>query len=212
MKVFIVNNQFISDDIKKHIRASNKNINLSEHSSYSEIFSLLKADTDTSFFIIDTEDRCIDWRESIAIISGRVPTSKIILLTDSPNHADMEYGCEHNVVGFILKSFSAQQQQLIFDFIFAGGVFYPPIFNSKNQKNGNLLNEKLSSALEYSSLTNRQEEVLVNLCKGLSNKQIAHEMQLAEATVKLHVNALLRSLGVSNRTHAVITAQKLGIV
>ena len=46
----------------------------------------------------------------------------------------------------------------------------------------------------------------------MSNKQIAYEIGVSEATVKLHINALLRSVGATNRTQAVITAQKMGII
>ena len=59
-------------------------------------------------------------------------------------------------------------------------------------------------------LTNRQYEVLKYLSQGLSNKQIAYQMNVSEATVKLHINALLRAVGATNRTQAVIKAQKIG--
>ena len=61
-------------------------------------------------------------------------------------------------------------------------------------------------------LTNRQSQVLDLIAQGKSNKQIAYEMGVSEATVKLHINALLRSLKVTNRTQAVITAQKIGLI
>lgn len=62
------------------------------------------------------------------------------------------------------------------------------------------------------NLTTRQSEVLGLIAEGLPNKQIAYKLGVSEATVKLHINALLRSLGVTNRTQAVITAQKMGIL
>jgi DNA-binding NarL/FixJ family response regulator len=48
--------------------------------------------------------------------------------------------------------------------------------------------------------------------QGLSNKQIAYQMNVSEATVKLHINALLRAVGATNRTQAVIKSQQMGIV
>jgi DNA-binding NarL/FixJ family response regulator len=61
-------------------------------------------------------------------------------------------------------------------------------------------------------LTNRQFEVLSYLAQGLSNKQIAYQMGVSEATVKLHINALLRAVEANNRTQAVIKAQKMGVI
>ena len=47
---------------------------------------------------------------------------------------------------------------------------------------------------------------------GLSNKQIAHEMGVSEATVKLHINAMLKYLQATNRTQALVNAQKMNLL
>ena len=73
------------------------------------------------------------------------------------------------------------------------------------------LKEGITPVEKY-RLTPRQVEVLRYLALGLQNKQIAYEMNVSEATVKLHINALLRHLHVENRTNAVVTAQRLGIL
>lgn len=61
-------------------------------------------------------------------------------------------------------------------------------------------------------LTNRQVEVLQCLAKGLSNKQIAYELSIKYATVKMHVNAILKALESFNRTEAVIKAKDMGLI
>ena len=55
-------------------------------------------------------------------------------------------------------------------------------------------------------LTKRQSEVLALLTKGLSNKEIARMIGIAEATTKIHVAALLRNIGARNRTEAAFVA------
>jgi DNA-binding NarL/FixJ family response regulator len=60
-------------------------------------------------------------------------------------------------------------------------------------------------------LTERQREVLQRLTQGSSNKQIARDLGLSENTVKVHVAAILRALGASNRTEAALQARALGI-
>lgn len=60
-------------------------------------------------------------------------------------------------------------------------------------------------------LTPRQRDVLAMLRQGKSNKEIARDLDLAEITVKLHVTAILRALGVENRTQAAILAAKVGM-
>lgn len=61
------------------------------------------------------------------------------------------------------------------------------------------------------ALTERQIEVLSQLMEGKSNKQISRELDLAEATVKVHVRSILRALDASSRTEAVVTASRLGL-
>jgi DNA-binding NarL/FixJ family response regulator len=61
-------------------------------------------------------------------------------------------------------------------------------------------------------ITSRQLAVLRLLHKGFSSKQVAHELQIAEGTVKNHTLALLRALGATNRAHAVARGVELGLV
>ena len=60
-------------------------------------------------------------------------------------------------------------------------------------------------------LTGRQADVLRLILRGLPNKLICRQLDLAEGTVKVHVSAVLRALGVRNRTQAVIAASRLGL-
>jgi len=60
-------------------------------------------------------------------------------------------------------------------------------------------------------MTGRQSEVLALLVQGKPNKLICRDLGLAEGTVKIHVTAILRALGVANRTQAVIAVSRLGL-
>ncbi|AWW73766.1 DNA-binding response regulator [Erythrobacter sp. KY5] len=61
------------------------------------------------------------------------------------------------------------------------------------------------------SLTPAQRRILEAMRKGLLNKQIAYELDVSEATVKAHITAIFRKLGVNNRTQAVLVAGKLDV-
>jgi DNA-binding NarL/FixJ family response regulator len=54
-------------------------------------------------------------------------------------------------------------------------------------------------------------EVLNGLCRGLSNKEIARELDLQEVTIKLHVRTLCRKVEAKNRTHAAMIAKEAGL-
>ena len=68
-----------------------------------------------------------------------------------------------------------------------------------------------AAGAQASPLTPRQLEVLRLICEGRPNKTIARELSISDATVKLHVSAILQALGVRNRTEAVLEASRRGL-
>ena len=94
--------------------------------------------------------------------------------------------------------------------VFSGGVYLPPAFLDEDRSRGDVVSIE-SNGGEAARLTPRQRDVLALVARGLSNKEIARDLELAEGTVKLHVTALLKVLGVNNRTQAVVKANALGL-
>jgi DNA-binding NarL/FixJ family response regulator len=72
--------------------------------------------------------------------------------------------------------------------------------------------ETLAKRLSAEELTARETDVLAKIAEGMSNKRIAMLLHISETTVKAHVNSVLNKLGVSDRTQAVTTAIRQGIV
>lgn len=71
--------------------------------------------------------------------------------------------------------------------------------------------DKDADLSRIASLTPAQRRILEAMRRGLLNKQIAFELNVSEATVKAHVTAIFRKLGVGNRTQAVLVAAKLNV-
>ncbi|MCA9900728.1 MAG: response regulator transcription factor [Ardenticatenaceae bacterium] len=65
---------------------------------------------------------------------------------------------------------------------------------------------------ELVELTPREQEVLTLLAEGLTNKAIAHQLEISDHTVKFHVNAILGKLNAQSRTEAVVQATRLGLL
>ena len=63
-----------------------------------------------------------------------------------------------------------------------------------------------------SQLSDRELQVLAGICDGMQNKEIAHDFNVQEVTVKMHVRAIIRKLGARNRTHAAMLARDLHLV
>jgi DNA-binding NarL/FixJ family response regulator len=72
--------------------------------------------------------------------------------------------------------------------------------------------QKLAERMGTKELTPREFDVLEQIVRGKSNKEIATELTISEATVKTHINSLLSKLGVTDRTQAATAAIQRGIV
>jgi DNA-binding CsgD family transcriptional regulator len=80
----------------------------------------------------------------------------------------------------------------------------------KNLTASNVYSQLQSSKFGVTQLTARQLEVLALLCEGLQNKQIARRLNIAGATVKIHVANILRTLNVTSRLQAAVVAMSVG--
>ena len=122
---------------------------------------------------------------------------------------DMKDRIEGGFSGFIPKSTEAGQIGQAVEAVLAGEIYTPPGFHPPRHAVGT--DEDLRIARRVAELTPQQFRVLGMLCSGLLNKQIAYELDVSEATVKAHVTAILRKLGVTTRTQAVLAAGRLAV-
>lgn len=120
-------------------------------------------------------------------------------------HKALEYGAD----GFIPKSAAIDVIVQAIEKICAGERWLPSHVMPQAQP---VLNEQdRDLAKSIASLTPQQFRVLGMLAEGQLNKQIAFDLNVSEATVKAHMTAIFRKLGVRNRTQAVIRLQELEI-
>ncbi len=176
-------------------------------SNYAQIFKIIKHDTDVSVIVLDIEMQDMPWQEALHEIRKMAPKAAVIVVSASEDSRTIRSVMSTGVQGYIPKRSDSKVFDNAFKLVFDGGTYVPPILISNPP-----LNNLSTKSTGLKTLTNRQSQVLDLIAQGKSNKQIAYDMGVSESTVKLHINALLRSLHVSNRTQAVITAQKLGII
>jgi len=112
----------------------------------------------------------------------------------------------YGAMGFIPKSSSSDDIANAINQILEGDTWLPTELKSKVAE---IEGADREIAAQVASLTTQQYRVLQYLHEGLLNKQIAYELHISEATVKAHITAIFRKLGVYNRTQAVLIAAKL---
>ncbi len=130
----------------------------------------------------------------------------IAILTVSENSSDVADALEAGAIGYIVKGVTASELTASLRSIAAGEGFVSPGLASRvllqiNADSGMSVN---SSILD--DLTHREEEILRRVAKGLSNREIADELDLQERTVKHYMTAILSKLHARNRVEAAIIA------
>ena len=140
------------------------------------------------------------------------PEIKVAMLTASEDVNDVRRCMDIGASAFITKTSGKSNLVNALRLVIAGGVFISPdLIDKINQSQAEAVNSG-EDENEIKTLTNRQREVLALVCKGSSNKEIANLLGLSDNTVKIHMTAILKSLGVSNRTQAVLVANKYGVL
>jgi DNA-binding NarL/FixJ family response regulator len=150
----------------------------------------------------------------ISLLHERYPCLPIIVLSASENSTHIRKCFELGVTGFVTKS--APKEALIEAIAKAvEGERYVPKYLIESVAEVARVFDEVDSGVNVEIIaeliTERQFDILSCISRGHSNKQIARELQLSENTVKVHVSAMLKSLGLSNRTQAGILGQKLGL-
>ena len=176
-------------------------------SNYAQIFKIIKTDIDISIIVLDIEMQDMPWMDALQEMRRQLPKTAIVVVSASEDGRTIRTVMSTGVKGYIPKRSDVKVFDNALKLISDGGTYVPPVLI-----NNPPINNLSTKSTGLKTLTNRQSQVLDLIAQGKSNKQIAYDMGVSESTVKLHINALLRSLHVSNRTQAVVTAQKLGII
>ncbi len=135
------------------------------------------------------------------------PSTPIVVVSAHSSHKVIEGVMSAGAAGFIPKDAARETIVMAMRKIWAGEIFTPDSYAPPRRE------EASPASLDaiigrLSSLTPQQHRILELICAGKLNKQIAYELSIAETTVKAHVTAILRKLGVQRRTQAMLLASK----
>lgn len=139
--------------------------------------------------------------DAIARIRQEFPAARIIVLTTFDGDEDIFRALQAGAKGYLLKGMDAAELTDAIRTVYAGKSKIPAF-----------VAEKLAERMGGPALTARELEVLKRIVAGRSNKEIASDLHISEATVKTHINSILSKLGVSDRTQAATSALQRGIV
>ncbi|MBP5975458.1 response regulator transcription factor [Brasilonema sp. CT11] len=139
--------------------------------------------------------------EAIMAICAEFKQARIAVLTTYDGDEDIYRGLHAGAQGYLLKDAKPGKLLNAIRAIHNGQKYIPPEVGAK-----------LLQRMSNPELSERELEVLRLMAQGMGNQEIGTALSIGESTVKSHVNRILSKLGVSDRTQAVITAVKRGIV
>jgi DNA-binding NarL/FixJ family response regulator len=139
--------------------------------------------------------------DAITRIREEAPAARFIVLTTFDGDEDIFRALQAGAKGYLLKGMDIDELTEAIRSVYAGKSRIPAVVAGK-----------LAERMGGPALTTRETEVLKRIVAGRSNKEIASDLFISEATVKTHINSILGKLGVTDRTQAATTALQRGIV
>lgn len=204
MKVLLADDHpLFREGVKPVLHKLDPDLHLLEAIDYPSAFAHMHQVGDVDLALIDLCMPGMSGVDGVIRFRSAFPGTPLVVLSASELAEDIHRLLAAGALGYISKASPSEVILGALRLVLAGGVYIPP----------SLLDYPISEqdALRLSPLTARQVEVLRELAKGKSNKQIAVELNVTEGTVKIHLAAIYRILKVSNRTEAVLVAQKMGL-
>jgi two-component system, NarL family, nitrate/nitrite response regulator NarL len=129
------------------------------------------------------------------------PELPVIVLSSSESPSDVRRALSAGALGYIPKSANPQTLLSALKLVLTGNIYVPPLLAQAGEP-ATTRDSHAEASAPIEQLTDRQLDVLKELCTGLSNKEISARLGIAEKTVKAHVAAIFKTLNVVNRTQA----------
>ncbi|HVY02113.1 MAG TPA: response regulator transcription factor [Caulobacterales bacterium] len=152
--------------------------------------------------IVDLRMPGVSGVESLSALRDALPGSKVVVMSASEERSDILSALAAGINGYIPKSLSAAQiEEALRDVL--SGRLYAPATLGRREDGAEPQPERRFSPITIEGLTSRQKDVLAQLLKGQSSKEIARALGIAEGTVKIHLAAIYRAAGVRTRAEAI---------
>ena len=180
-----------------------------EADSLESVRGCVEANSDADLVLLDLHMPGAQGFSGLVFLRGQYPGVPVIVVSGSEQMHVMKRALDFGASGFIPKSSPLETISEAIVAVLEGNEWLPQELEASM---GDLVtdeDQKFADAI--ASLTPQQFRVLTMLTEGLLNKQIAYDLSVSEATIKAHVTAILRKLGVHSRTQAVISAQRLSV-
>lgn len=176
--------------------------------SLPELQTVVENHTDTDLILLDLNMPGAHGYSGLVFLRSHYPEIPVMVVSACEEPAIMCQAIDHEASGYIAKSSSLEEISAAIGDVLKGDIYLPRKARQHQHAPDTV---SMDLAQKLASLTPQQFRVLTMMSEGMLNKQIAYDLEVSEATIKAHVTAIFRKLGVRTRTQAVIAVQTLDI-
>lgn len=180
---------------------------LREADTAESLYAMVDGQPDADLLLLDLNMPGARGFSALVHLRAQHPELPIVMVSAREEPMVMRRALDHGALGFIPKSADADTLGKALLKVLDGDRWAPDNVAGEAAASG----EEQDAAARVRELTPQQFRVLQMLGAGLLNKQMAFELNVSEATIKAHMTAILRKLGASNRTQAVLIAGRLAV-
>lgn len=212
MKILLADDHALFRDGMRYVLPQlSDSLEILEADNFQDCLKVAGQHPELDMVLLDLHMPGSDGPKSVSYFHQRYPHIPVVVVSGEDASSNMEKVMDYGAAGFISKSSSADTMLAALNTVLSGGLSFPPEILRRHTSE-TVHTDKRSLRTKASGLTPRQLQVLQHLCAGMSNKEIASHIHLAEGTVKIHVAAVYHTLKVSSRIEAVRAAEHLGLI
>lgn len=168
----------------------------------------VQAHNDADLLLLDLHMPGASGFSGLIFINGQYPQIPVMVVSANEQASIIHQSIQYGAAGFLPKSSPPEMIGSAIEKVLAGELWLPANLPPADQVDND---DKAVIAEVVATFTPQQFRVANMLADGLLNKQIAYEMDVTEATVKAHLTAIFRKLGVHSRTQAVLAMNQLDL-
>lgn len=212
MKILLADDHALFRDGMRYVlQQLSESLEMLETDNFLDCLKIAGRHPELDMVLLDLHMPGSDGPRSVSYFHQRYPDIPVVVVSGEEDCSNMEKVMDYGASGFVCKSSSAETMLAALNLVLSGGVYLPPEILRHYSLEAAHTDRRSLHTNGY-GLTPRQMQVLQHLCAGMSNKEIASSIHLAEGTVKIHVAAVYHTLKVGSRIEAVRAAEHLGLV
>lgn len=189
--------------LKQAVGRAFEGCDVPEAASYDELRAVLDEGGEPDLVLLDLHMPGMSGFIGLMMLRSAHPAIPVIVVSAAEDAPTIQRSLDYGASGFVPKSAPIGQVGEAIQAVLDGQIWVPE---------GSGIDDAAAAIAErVVNLTPQQMRVLAGIAEGKLNKQIAYEMSISEQTVKDHVSVILRKLGASNRTQAILLASQLAL-